>query len=302
MLGRIVELYNYGLHASLDHGFLVISSEREKIGQVPVDDIEALLVSSPGSSLSTQAVNALLERGASIVLCGPNYHPSAMIWPLAPHHLSARRLRHQIQASRPLKKRLWQLVVRAKIQAQATVLRTLNIQEAGLEQLSQRVGSGDPKNLEAQAARRYWPLVFGGTFRRDTDAPGINALLNYGYAVLRATTARAVATCGLNPTLGIHHDNDENPFCLVDDLMEPFRPVVDWRVKVLIDQGSVEVTSAEKKHLAALIHCDFSTSRGTSPLTQVVLSYARSFAKSLEEGNACLDLPLSLLPNHSHVV
>jgi CRISPR-associated protein Cas1 len=133
----------------------------------------------------------------------------------------------QAEAAEPTKKRAWQTIVRAKIKAQWSLLEEVGQPLPGLDDFLSRVHSGDPENVEAQAASKYWRALFGPDFRRDRDAFDQNRLLNYGYAVLRAATARAICGTGLHPALGVQHHNQYNPFCLADDLMEPYRPMVD---------------------------------------------------------------------------
>jgi CRISPR-associated protein Cas1 len=161
-----------------------------------------------------------------------------MMLPLDAHHVQTERHRAQGEASAPTRKRIWQRLIAAKIAQQADVLVHFTGHHGGLLPLSKRVRSGDPDNLEAQAAQRYWPSLFGRDFRRDRDADGINALLNYGYAVMRAAIARAVVASGLIPSLGVFHSNRSNPFCLADDLLEPYRPYVDWRVRLLMNEAA----------------------------------------------------------------
>jgi CRISPR-associated protein Cas1 len=153
------------------------------------------------------------------------------------------------------------------------------------------VKPGDPENIEAQAARRYWPLLLGAEFRRDQAAPGANALLNYGYAVLRAGVARAICAVGLHPGLGVFHRNSQNPMPLVDDLMEPFRPAVDDAVRRLLAEGVTEVTVAAKRRMVALLWQDEATAAGTSPLATVILRTAQSLAESFLSGAAVLAFP-----------
>ena len=148
-----------------------------------------------------------------------------MLLPLVGHHLQARRFVAQAAASVPTKKRLWRQIVRAKIELQAHTLETLHGDSAGVRPLMRLVRSGDPENVEARAARAYWPLLFADDdFRRDHERGDQNRLLNYGYTVLRAIVARAICAAGLHPALGLHHHNQYSAFCLADDLMEPFRP------------------------------------------------------------------------------
>ena len=162
--------------------------------------------------------------------------------------------------------------------------------------LARKVGSGDPENVEAQAARRYWPLLFGEGFRRERESGGLNALLNYGYAVLRSCTARAVTGAGLHPSVAIHHRNRANDMALVDDLMEPFRPLVDLAVARLAGRGVAEVTPDAKRALAGLAFADMRTGAGVTPLATCLERLAISLAQAFESGEAKLDLPLAPLP------
>lgn len=296
MSGRVIEIADSGRYLSVYRGFLKVAAEGVELGRVPLADIDVLMLSGHGNALSTNVINALLDQGAVIVVCGSNYHPSAMIWPVASHHLHSARLKLQIGASRPLKKRLWQGIVRAKIENQSAVLGFFNADDNGLSALAERVGSGDPENLEAQAARKYWPLLMGKDFRRDTKGSGKNALLNYGYAVVRAATARSLAAAGLHPALGIHHHNEGNAFCLADDLMEPFRPLVDLVVKRLADEEMEEVTPEAKRKLAGILALELSSAVGAGSLSNCLLRLAQSLVKSFADGKAELDLPLSPLP------
>lgn len=296
MTGRVVEISETGKHLSVSRGFLVVAAGKQELGRVPLSDILALVVTGTGNTLSTNVVNALLENDVSIIFCGPNYHPLGLVWPLGSHHLPVQRLKLQMSASKPLEKRLWQRVVQAKILNQAAALDYFGVPDPALAGLAKRVGSGDPENCEAQAARRYWTLLMGPDFRRDTQGKGINSLLNYGYAVLRAATARAVAVSGLYPALGIHHHSQANAFCLVDDLMEPFRPLVDITVKKLHLEGVTEVAPDAKRRLAGILNLDLASHLGISPLSNCLLRLSQSLVKSFETGKAELVLPLSPLP------
>jgi CRISPR-associated protein Cas1 len=154
-----------------------------------------------------------------------------MLLPLAAHFAQAERFSAQARASLPTRKRVWQQIIKAKIKAQANLLMELHGSDNGVAALADQVHSGDPSNVEARAARRYWSLLFADAkFRRDREHEEQNLLLNYGYAVLRAIVARAICAAGLHPSLGIHHHNKYNAYCLADDLMEPFRPTVDKAV------------------------------------------------------------------------
>ena len=198
----------------------------------------------------------------------------------------------QIAASLPVQKRMWASVVRAKLLQQAAVLEACGAPDAPLNALVRKVRSGDPDNIEAQGARRYWGLLFGDGFKRDQKADGVNALLNYGYTILRATTARAVIAAGLHPSIGLHHSNDANAMRLVDDLMEPFRPMVDLKVRGLIRQGLFEVTPETKKALALVMCADMQTSAGATPIMVCTQRLAVSLAQVFLGERQELDLPL----------
>lgn len=201
-------------------------------------------------------------------------------------------MRAQWAAGRPLCKQLWRRIVIAKIRNQAAILAVIGTRSAGLEALAAKVRSGDPDNVEAQAARRYWPLLLGPAFRRDRAEEGANAMLNYGYTVVRAATARAVVAAGLHPTIGIHHRNRGNDMALADDLVEPFRPFVDACVKRLTEMGENSVTAEVKRALANLLALDLPTSAGISPLSVCIQKLATSLARSFESGRTELELPL----------
>ena len=296
MIGRIVEIAEDGRHLSVKRGFLVVSERGEELGRVPLDDVAAVVANAHGLTYSTNLALALSERNAPMVFCGPNHRPAALLWPVDGHHLQTARMRAQIEAGRPLCKRLWQTLIKAKIGLQGAVLEQRGQPAGAFETLVRGVRSGDPENLEAQAARRYWPLLFGEDFRRDTDQPGINGLLNYGYAIVRAATARSVMAAGLHPTLGIHHHNRNNPMCLVDDLMEPFRPIVDLCVARLLDEGTQEVDRDAKTRLAAVTQMDMQSELGVTPLSTCLERLALSLAQAYQSGEARLDLPLRPLP------
>jgi CRISPR-associated protein Cas1 len=165
--------------------------------------------------------------------------------------VQAERFARQAAAALPTRKRLWRQIVRAKIRAQAALLKSLHGSTFGLEALVPLVKSGDPKNVEAQASRRYWPALFADkSFRRDVDANDQNRYLNYGYAVIRAVIARAICAAGLHPSLGLHHHNRYNAFCLADDLLEPLRPLADSAaLKVLRTRGPDAPMDRETKEI-----------------------------------------------------
>lgn len=296
MVGRVVEIATDGRHLAIDRGFMTVSEKGSELGRVPLDDLAAVVANAHGLTYSNNLLVTLATRGVPVVLCGPNHRPAAVVWPVDGHHAQSGRMGDQANASTPLKKRLWQQIVQAKILAQGATLAAVGAEAGGFLLLSRKVRAGDPSNVEAEAARRYWPLLLGTAFRRDQDGDGLNGLLNYGYAVLRAATARAVMAAGLHPSLGLMHSNRGNALVLVDDLMEPFRPIVDREVHRLQGEKILDVTSEAKTALARTMIVDLPTADGVSPLMTCLERLATSLAKAYSGETDRLILPKPGLP------
>lgn len=296
MLGQIIEIEGEGRRIALERGFLAISGPDGPLGKAPLDDVEALILSNPAVNLTGQAIAALAERGAPVVICGRNFRPAAYLLPVDGHHAQGDRVEAQAQASRPLRKRLWAQIVRAKIAAQAAAVARHGLNAAPIAVLAAQVRAGDPTNLEALAAQRYFPLMFGAEFRRAREAGGVNAQLNYGYTVLRAATARAIVAAGLHPSLSLMHRSRGDALRLADDLMEPFRPSVDLIVKQLAQEAVDEVSTSAKRRLAAVLHQDFRTEEGVTPLSNLLARLAVSLGQAFTGDRAKLFLPLDPSP------
>ncbi|MGK2959529.1 MAG: type II CRISPR-associated endonuclease Cas1 [Acidimicrobiales bacterium] len=292
MLGRIVEIAQDGRHLSADRGHMVIAEKGAEIGRLALDDIAAVITSAHGLSYSNNLLVALAQRNAPFILCTPNFTPVGYLLAVAGNHRQAARMEAQIKASVPMGKRLWKAVVQSKIAQQAAVLAGLGLPTAPLNALIPTVRAGDPGNAEAIAAKRYWPQAFGRDFRRDRSLPGANAMLNYGYTVLRAATARAIMGAGLHPSIGIHHRNEVNPMRLADDLVEPFRPLVDRAVLGLLRDGETDVTPNAKKILVDVLYTDLQTARGVTPVMGAIITLATSLAQVYEGERGELELPL----------
>jgi len=277
VIGRIVEIANDDRHLACERGFLVVRSKEEEVGRVPLDDIAALIGNAHGLSYSNNLLVALAERGCPFVLCGPQHRPVGILWALEGHYRQAARMDAQLAAPLPLQKQLWRRLVQDKLRSQADVLAFLERPDAPLRALIRKVKSGDPSNAEAQGAKAYWRLLLGKEFRRDPESGGLNGLLNYGYAVLRAIVARHAIATGLHPGIPIHHRNEGNSLRLIDDLMEPFRPLVDLCVVDLMTQGVEEVGPVAKKVLGQL-HARTLRIPQRSPVTMVVQRYLGAFA------------------------
>lgn len=299
MIGRIVEVADDRRHLFLSRGFLVVQDtegERKELGQVPLDDIAAVIANAHGLSYTNNLLIALAERGAPVVLCAANHNAVGMVLPIDGNYQQAKRFDAQLAAGQPLKKRLWADIVKSKLQQQAAALEATGAPFMPLSAMVRKVRSGDPDNMEAQGARCYWGLLFGNDFRRDQQESGLNALLNYGYTVLRAATARAVIAAGLHPTLGLHHSNAGNAMRLVDDLMEPFRPMIDLKVWQLHKQGESFVTPESKRALVRTLYDDMQTSGGATPVMVCAQKLATSLAQIYLAEKDKLDLPLPGLP------
>src|SRR6185312_13360468 len=169
MVGRVVEIATDGRHLAVDRGFLTVAEKGAEVGRVPLDDIAAVIANAHGLTYSNNLLVTLATRGVPVVLCGANHRPAALVWPVDGHHEQAGRMSDQAKARLPLKKRLWQQIVQAKILAQGATLASVGAEAGGFRLLSRKVRPGDPDNVEAEAARRYWPLLFGAQFRRDSD-------------------------------------------------------------------------------------------------------------------------------------
>lgn len=235
MIDHIVDLTQRSARLSVRYGQLVVETADQPAWTLPVQELAVLILANPQLSLTQPVLAALVEAGGVCVVCDGACRPAGLLLPLVQHHVQTERLAAQAAAPLPVRKRLWRQVVREKIASQATLLEELHGSDFGLRELVRQVRSGDRANLEAQASQRYWKRLFQDPqFRRNPDRQDQNRYLNYGYAVLRAMTARAICAAGLHPSLGLHHHNRYNPFCLADDLMEPFRPLVDRQVVGLL--------------------------------------------------------------------
>ena len=292
MLNRVLEIAEENRFLSLKRGFIVVQQGSQELGSVPLDDIAVLLLSAQGVTVTKNVLNALSEHGCITVLCGTNYIPLSMVVPIASHSYFTKIIKTQIKSSEPFKKRVWQQIVIQKIKNQALCLQFCNKSDDVelVKKISRMVKSGDPDNREAYAARIYWKSLFGDGFIRDKDGDGINSFLNYGYAIMRACMARAICSHGLIPSLGIHHDNNLNQFCLADDLFEIYRPIVDNFVYKLFEQGETELNPSNKKLLVNLLKVKVHTSEGETQIIQSMHYIVSSYVNALEVGKPDINL------------
>lgn len=296
MIRKTVEIATPGTRLSISHRQLVIERPGEQTRTLPCEDIGVLIVDHPQVTYTHSVFTALIENGAAVLICGPDHLPAGLLLPLDAHTTQTQRHRAQAEAGEGVKNRAWQQLIAAKLRQQAAVLAHYSGEDAGLSEMARRVRPGDPENLEAMGAQRYWPRLFGPNFRRSRDGPAPNNLLNYGYAVLRAAVARAVAAAGLMPTLGVHHRNRGNPFCLADDLLEPYRPFVDWRVKHMVADAPApnELDRSSKATLLSLLNETVAIGGRRLPLLLAFHASATSLCRLLTEGGRELVLPEGL--------
>ncbi len=241
------------------------------VKRIPIEDIGVVILDNKQITVTQGALGALLDNNVAVISCDEHRMPSGLMLPLSGNTIQSERFRHQIDASLPLKKQLWQQTIQAKILNQSSVLsRCRDLDCGNMEAWAKQVKSGDSENLEGRAAAFYWSNLFGPIdgFRRDRDGIAPNNLLNYGYAVLRAVVARALVGSGLLPTLGIHHHNRYNAYCLADDIMEPYRPYVDMVVADLVDEGTdcSTLTTEIKSRLLSIPVLDVVIDGRRSPL------------------------------------
>ena len=250
---------------------------------VPIEDIGMLVLEHQQITITHIVLDKLTANNVAVITCNETHHPSGLLMPLESNTLQSERFRAQINATEPLKKQLWQQTVKAKITNQASVLKRWNINHKLLINLADDVKSGDTGNSEAVAAAYYWQNIMpiAWQFFRKREGPPPNNLLNYGYAIVRATMARAIVGAGLLPTLGIFHRNRYNAYCLADDIMEPYRPFVDIIVRSIIDETShVENLTAELKNkLLQIPTVDVLMNDEKSPLMVAMQRTAASLAK-----------------------
>ena len=241
------------------------------VKRIPIEDIGVVILDNNQITITQRALGALLDNNVAVITCDEQRMPSGLMLPLSGNSTQSERFRHQIEASLPLKKQLWQQTIQAKIHNQSMVLYHQRQLDCGnMRKWAKNVKSGDTDNLEGRAAAFYWKNIFGHIkdFRRDKDGIPPNNLLNYGYSILRAVVARSLVGSGLFPTLGIHHHNRYNAYCLADDIMEPYRPYVDKLVTEIVDtnQNITSLTTEIKRKLLSIPILDVTINDRRSPL------------------------------------
>lgn len=285
MVKRTIHFSNPA-HLSTRNQQLVVElkDEERTTKTLPIEDLGVIILEHPQITLTSNVLELLMDQQVAVITCNSRYMPSGMFLPLDGNSEQTERIRTQLDSSLPLKKQLWQQTVRAKIMNQAMVLERLGVPNQRLLHLQNDVLSGDTSNCEAQAASHYWGKIYGGNFVRSRDPETPNAQLNYGYAILRSVVARALTASGMLPSIGIHHRNKYNAFCLADDIMEPYRPYVDWLVLNLpgLDEATEGLTREHKIELLKLPQTDVFIGEIKRPLFHAVSMTTASLYKCFE--------------------
>lgn len=279
--------------ATLRRDKFALLIEQEQDARVPFEDIAVIVLNHAEITLTHPVLSACGEYGIGLFSSGPTHHPNGVFLPFLPHSRATRMLRLQLALGRPAAKHAWQTIIQAKIKNQAGCLKLADKPGVErLESLARRVRSGDPDNLESQASALYFRALFGNEFHR-SQPRWINAALDYGYAVLRATIARGLVAHGFLPALGLFHASEQNAFNLADDLIEPYRPLIDLHViKYSLGHGVDELLPSDKVPLVSLLNVDMAMPRGTMSALTSIEQAVESLVRLYEGGGeTLLELP-----------
>lgn len=289
---RIVDISENGRFLSLSHNSLVVSSDGVELGKISLTDIQSVIVHSHSASITLALSVALAEHGIPLVSCNSNHFPIAITLPVSNNFESAARISSQAEVSKATLKRLWRDIVKTKVLSQVEMLESINHSDAAnMRKLISTIKPGDPSNVEARAARYYWQRLLGNDFRRNRELDGLNAHLNYGYTVIRAAMARSVVATGLAPGLGIFHRNRLNAFQLIDDLMEPFRALIDQCVWSNRSVWTDKLTPDAKRELASIITEGLPTQSGVTSIPRVMSSLTISLSEVFSKQRKNLEWP-----------
>jgi CRISPR-associated protein Cas1 len=294
MIKQTVEISAEAVHLASRHGQLVFSRKGKEDCQTACEDVGMVVVDHPQTTYTHRALSDLAASDAVLVICGDNHLPIALLLPFAHNSQVVWRVNQQIELPKPIRKQLWRQLVVAKIRNQAANLPVDLAVRSALLEIAKRVRSGDPDNLEAQAARLYWANWLGtDEFRRDQNQDGINSFLNYGYAIVRAAVARAIVAAGLLTCLGLHHCNRSNHFCLADDLIEPWRPFVDNRVREMFRTGYDTLNQQAKAELLRMLEMTVHLNGEAGPLLVSMHKFIGSLVRCYNGESKKLEVPVA---------
>ena len=288
MPNRIIELMSDGLKVSTYRGFLHVEKEGDVLANIPFNSILSVVVTGHQIVYTDNLLKKLCEDNIPLIILGKNYLPSGMLYSFEGHFKQMEIQHLQVEQKKPLYKKLWQSIVQEKIKNQSKVLDYFDKQNP-LKDIYNHVLSDDSDNKEGYAAKLYFKNLFGHNFVRNRELEGVNAFLNYGYAILRSALARYVVASGLSPAFGINHHNKLNPFCLVDDLIEPFRPVIDKIVyQLYLEKRTLDtMTANDKMAFVNLLTAEFKTREGMSPLYMILQECVWDLVKSYKKQEVC---------------
>jgi CRISPR-associated protein Cas1 len=294
MIKRIIDI-SEATYLHVQHQQLLLDRNGTTIAQLPIEDLGVVILQHPAIVITQAVIIACQKNNVVLVFCDERHLPYSVLLPISDGNTLHNKILHQqMNISLATKKRLWQQVVKQKITQQMYTLKKLDKPYKPLERLADAVKTGDPDNLEAQAAQHYWRLLFGDDFRRDVELDGINSLLNYGYAIMRAMVARAIVGSGLHPAIGLHHHNQYDGLCLADDLIEPFRPWVDYRVYQLTrNNPQLQVNKEAKIALLSLLSDTVMYEQQTMPLMVACHYLMATLKRAYQDRSIVLNYPTS---------
>jgi CRISPR-associated protein Cas1 len=277
-----------------------LAIEQEETAYVPFEDIAIIILNHREINLTHPVLSACAEYGISLYATGDNHQPSGVFLPFLQHSRTNRLLRQQLDINKPLVKRAWANIIRRKVENQATCLRLAGCKGVDrLESYARRVRSGDTENLEGQAAAFHFVQLFGKNFHR-AQGRWVNSALDYGYAILRGAITRGLVAHGLHPTIGLFHDSEQNAFNLADDVIEPFRPLIDLHVFKHVPIIEGELTPADKAALVALLNVDIGMPQGKMSTLSAIEYAIESLVRMFDKGEDELELPALIgLQQHS---
>lgn len=287
---QVLEINRSEISLSVYKGFIRVSADDFQEDH-PLDLIDCVILNSYGAKISNRLMIRLCELCIPLIICGNNSVPIGILSSTAQNVYRKSRVEAQLSSSSAFNNRLWQAIIKAKLNNQLLLLKYNNLPYKDIQRLRDRVSSGDKENLEAHAARLYWSRLFGKEFRRNPDISGVNSFLNYAYAILRAGFCRHITAKGMLPEFGIHHRNQMNPFCLADDLMEPLRPFAD---KLIYDMGihiPTELAPIHKKQIITLLDSMICYKGKNRHLQNCIALYVQDLVASYEEKKNQLEFP-----------
>ncbi|MBI3720437.1 MAG: type II CRISPR-associated endonuclease Cas1 [Sphingobacteriales bacterium] len=286
MIKRTLYFSNPAYLKTTNEQLVIELPETGETKTAPIEDIGLLILDHQQITITQALLAKLLANNTAVITCDHSHHPTGMLLSLDGNSLQSQKFQAQVDATIPLKKQLWQQTVMTKIKNQAALLQIQREENKVLLTYAADVKSGDSENHEAMAAAYYWKRIFPEAleFRRERFGPPPNNLLNYGYAILRAMVARSLVASGLLPTLGIHHRNQYNAYCLADDIMEPYRPYVDLIVcRIIRGNGKfLEMTPSMKKEFLAMPAMDVVIDGQKSPMMNAIQRSTASLSKCFE--------------------